>query len=60
MKKSSLFKVNYKRELRIGFEIRKKKKYIKVEEFVKEMKKTYKEAKTALKKITIRNEKVCG
>ena len=48
--KSSPFKVNYKRELRIGFEIRKKGKHVKVKEFVKEMKKMHKEAKVVLKK----------
>jgi len=48
--KSSPFKVYYKRELRIGFEIRKKGKHIKVEEFMKEMKKIHKEAKVVLKK----------
>ena len=48
--KSLPFKVNYKRELRIGFEIRKKGKHVKVKEFVKEMKKMHKEAKVVLKK----------
>ena len=48
--KSLPFKVNYKRELRIGFEIRKKGKHVKVEEFMKEMKKIHKEAKVVLKK----------
>ena len=36
--KSSLFKVNYRREPRMGFNIRKKRKHVKAEEFVKEMK----------------------
>ena len=45
--KLSLFKVNYERELRIGFDIRKKRKNIKTEEFVKEM---HKEAKAVLVK----------
>ena len=48
--KSLLFKVNYKRELRICFEIRKKGKHVKVEGFMKEMKKIHKEAKVVLKK----------
>ena len=48
--KSSLFKINYGRELRMGFQIRKKGKHEKVEEFVKEMKEIYKEAKAVLKK----------
>jgi len=48
--KSSLFKVNYRREPRIGFNIKKKKKYMKAEEFVKEMKNKYKKAKTVLVK----------
>jgi len=33
----------------MGFKIRKKRKYAKVEEFVKEIKKMHKEVKTALK-----------
>jgi len=48
--KSSLFKVNYRREPRMGFEIRKREKHAKAEEFVKEMKKIHKEAKAALRK----------
>jgi len=46
--KSSLFKVNYGREPRMGFDIRKKRKNKKAEEFVKEMKDRHEEAKTAL------------
>jgi len=34
----------------MGFEIRKKRKYVKTEEFVKEMKEMYEEVKAALKK----------
>jgi len=49
--KSSLFKVNYGREPRIDFDIRKKGKYVKTEEFVKEMKDRHKEAKMALVKL---------
>ena len=48
--KSSLFKVNYGRKLRMGFEIRKKRKYVKAEEFVKEIKEIQEEAKVTLKK----------
>jgi len=47
--KSSLFKVNYGREPRMGFEIRKKRKHEKVEKFVKERKEIHEEAKVALK-----------
>ena len=42
------FKVNYEREPRIGFNIRKKKKYVKAEEFVREIKDRYKKAKAVL------------
>ena len=49
--KSSLFKVNYRREPRMGFDIRKKGKYVKAEEFVKEIKDRHKEAKVALVKL---------
>jgi len=37
--KSLLFKVNYRREPRMSFEIRKKEKHTKTEEFMKEIKK---------------------
>ena len=50
MTKASLFKVNYRREPRVGFKIRKKRKHMKVEESVKEMKEIYEEAKVALRK----------
>ena len=33
--KSSLFKINYRRELRIDFKIRKKEKYIKAKKFLR-------------------------
>ena len=46
--KSLLFKVNYRREPRMDFDIRKKGKNMKAEEFMKEMKDRYKEAKAAL------------
>ena len=48
--KSSLFQVNYRREPRIGFDIRKKGKNEKVEEFARKMKKRYEEAREALVK----------
>ena len=48
--KLSPFKVNYRRELMIGFDIRKNEKYVKAEEFVKKMKNRHKEAKAALVK----------
>ena len=49
--KSLLFKVNYGREPRISFDIRKKGKNVKAEEFVKEMKDRHEEAKVALMKL---------
>ena len=48
--KTSPFQVNYGRELRMGFDIRKKGKNEKVEEFVKEMKERHEEARVALVK----------
>jgi len=48
--KSSLFQINYGRELRMDFDIRKKKKNEKVEEFVRKMKERYKEVRVALVK----------
>ena len=48
--KMLLFQVNYGRESRMGFNIRKKGKNEKTEEFVKEMKERYKEARAALVK----------
>jgi len=48
--KTSLFQVNYGREPRMGFDIRKKKRNEKAEEFVKEMKKRQEEARAALVK----------
>ena len=47
---SSPFKVNYERKPRIGFNIRKKRKYVKVEEFVKEIRDRHEETKVALVK----------
>jgi len=49
--KLSPFRVNYKRELRMGFEIRKKRKYAKAEKFVKEIKEMHEEAKAVLKNL---------
>jgi len=48
--KMSLFKVNYGRELRMGFDIRKKGKNEKAEEFAREMKERHEEARAALVK----------
>ena len=48
--KLSLFQVNYGRELRMGFDIRKKKKNKKAEEFAREMKEKHKKARAALVK----------
>ena len=48
--KSSLFQVNYGRELRMGFDIRKKGKNEKAEEFAREMKKRHEEARATLVK----------
>ena len=45
-----LFKVNYGRELRISFDIRKKRKHVKTEEFMKEIKNRYEETKVVLVK----------
>jgi len=50
MTKSLLFKVNYGWELRMNFEIRKKRNNTKVKEFVKDIKKTYEKAKAVLRK----------
>jgi len=44
------YKVNYRKEPRIGFEIRKKEKHAKPEKFVKEIKKIHEEVKVTLKK----------
>ena len=50
MTKVSPFMANYGREVRIGGDIRKKKKVENVTEFVERMKKVYEEAGAALKK----------
>ena len=49
--KTSPFQVNYGRELRIGFDIRKKGKNKKAEEFVREMKERHEEVRLALVKV---------
>ena len=46
--KMSQFQVNYGRELRMGFDIRKKRKNEKTEEFAREMKERHKEARAVL------------
>ena len=46
--KSIPFQVNYGRELRIGFDIRKKEKNEKVEEFAKEIKERHEETRATL------------
>jgi len=48
--KISLFMANYRRELRIGADIRKKRKVEKTTEYVKRMKKMQEETGAALKK----------
>ena len=48
--KISLFMANYRRELKMGADIRKKEKVEKAIEFVKRIKKMQKEAGAALKK----------
>jgi len=48
--KLSSFKVNYRKEPRMGFEIRKKRKHVRVEEFVKEIKEIHNKVKVVLKK----------
>ena len=49
--KLSPFKVNYGREPRMGFDIRKKRKNEKAEEFAREMKERHKKARVALIKL---------
>ncbi len=55
--KMSLFQVNYGRELRMGFDIRKKGKNEKVKEFAREMKERHEKARAALVKLAGRDEK---
>ena len=45
-----LFKTNYRQDPRIGFKVRRKGKYKRVEKFVIKMREVQKEAKAALKK----------
>ena len=49
--KMSLFQVNYGRELRMSFDIRKKEKNEKAEKFARKMKERHKEARAALVKL---------
>jgi len=49
--KISPFQVNYGREPRMGFDIRKKEKNEKAEEFVRDMKERYEEVRAALVKL---------
>jgi len=49
--KTSLFKANYGQDPRMGFEGRKKGKYIGAEKFIKKMKEIQEEAKAALGKV---------
>ena len=49
--KVSLFIMNYRREMRIGVDIRRKEKVEKVMEFVEKMKKIQEDMETVLKKI---------
>ena len=48
--KMSPFKVNYGKELRMGFDIRKKEKNKKAEEYAREMKERHEEARAVLVK----------
>ena len=48
--KTSPFKANYRQDPRMGFEIRKKRKYERAEKFVAKMKKIQKKAKVVLRK----------
>jgi len=50
MTKVISFKTNYEQDLRIGFELRKKEKSVRAEEFVQEMKKTQEKIKATLRK----------
>ena len=46
--KALLFQVNYGREPRMGFDIKKKEKNVKAEEFVKKIKDRHEKAKSVL------------
>jgi len=54
--KVSPFMTNYRKELRIGEDIRKKEKIEKAIEFVERMKKVYIEARVALKKTHMKRQ----
>ena len=54
--KVSPFMTNYRRELRMGKDIRKKGKVKRATEFVERMKKVYKEARASVKESTGRDE----
>ena len=56
--KSLPFKVNYRQELRMSFEIRKKRKHVKAEEFVKEIKEIHEEVKVVLTKLQEKMKKI--
>ena len=58
--KESPFKVNYGREPRMGFDIRKKGKNMKAEEFAREIKNRHEEAKSALVKSQEEMKKQAG
>ena len=58
--KSSPFKINYKIKLKMGFKIRKKRKHMKAEKFVKEMKEIYKKTKAVFKKLQEKIKKYAG
>jgi len=49
--RTSPFKANYRQDLRMGFESRKKRKYEGAEKFVEKMKEIQKEAKVVLSKV---------
>jgi len=49
--RTSPFKANYRQDPRMGFEGRKKRKYVGVEKFVEKMKEIQEEAKAALRKV---------
>ena len=49
--KTSLFKVNYGQDPRMGFEVKKKRKYEEAEKFMTRMKEIQEEAKAVLGKV---------
>ena len=58
--KTSPFQVNYGRKPRIGFDIRKKEKNEKAEEFAREMKERYEEARAALMRLQEKMKRQAG